>query len=121
MRHFNAIIQVNEDAEFRKTVIDAIKGETNKQLEGYLRQMLPAIVAEILREPKFTGLILDSIKDSVKTGVDHYLSLAPEMKVILDEQKEIAKKWFENYLTPEVMQGIVAKCANEFVARKFGV
>jgi hypothetical protein len=113
MQSFNAVIKIGEDERFRKAVIDAMKAETKIQIEKNLLEMLPGIVREFISDARFMTLITNDIKTAVGVNIRELVRMSSQ--TIIDEQKGLARKMFDDYLSKEAIEDIVIVAARRYI------
>ena len=104
MQNFRATIQVAEDAKFRKTVLDAIKLETDRQIKLVLSEH----IREVLSRPEYQQLI----RAQVNVALASILAADENIKTTViaaghDVRNELFKQ-VEQYLTDEYVRGVIA-------------
>lgn len=101
-----------EDSQFRKTVADAIKLETDKYLRESIREYASDEIKKYMATPYFKDLVEKIVRQEVTDPSSFVRNDDEIMKIIREKYKDIAA-----YMEAHVEE-VLKTAAENFIARK---
>lgn len=115
MKNFNAIIQVAEDAEFRRTVLDAIERQTDATLKAYVVATLADKVRDIIQRQDMQALIRATIQEATKQYMNLYFAGNLFANKEIGDANTLAKSMILERFTEERMAEIMTDAVERVV------